>query len=122
MSRARHQYLQIESSRTESGGIKICGHKELIAQLQEKLPSTYATENDQVQGVYDSSLLTIKMNRSTARKRNENVSWMDEYEMLKMAIIRFLTEDGFKILNTVFDRNTGAEKHMMYKEFQPPTN
>ena len=123
MSRARHQYLQIESLRT-TAGIKICGDQQLIAQLQGKLSyqPNYQLHRATVQGVYDSSLLTIKMDRITTRDPRENVSWMDEYEMLKMAIIRFLTEDGFKILNTVFDGKTGAEKHMMCKEFQPPTN
>ena len=123
MSRATHQYLQIESSRTASDGIKICGHKELIDRLHGKLSSTrqytpdYERHFGLVQGVHDSSLLTIKMGRITDRDPRENVSCMDEYEMLKMAIIRFLTEDGFKILNTVFDGKTGAEKHMMCKEF-----
>ena len=49
----------------------------------------------------------------------------DMHEILKMEIIQRLTEDGFKIISTVFDPNKesgGAEKHMMYKKFQQPAN
>ena len=119
----KHQYLQVESV---NGKIKMCGDKELVNGLCTKIAQEFKHgfgsnyQYDLADGNHCCSLLTIqKMRDEKAAIKN------DMHEILKMEIIQRLTEDGFKIISTVFDPNKesgGAEKHMMYKKFQQPAN
>ena len=118
----RHQCLQVESV---DGKIKMCGHEELInglcTKIAQEIKSGFESYKYEMQyGKHCCNLLTIRKRRDEeAQIKN------DTHEILKMEIIQRLTEDGFKIISTVFDPNKesgGAEKHMMYKEFQQPAN
>lgn len=115
MSLARHQYLQVESL---SGKIKISGENALIQQLQRKLREELSLNSTSSCKTANCSIITIQP-YATSQIKN------DHHELLKMGIIQCLTEDGFEIISTVFDpsrEGKGAEKHMMCKAFQQPTN
>ena len=129
MSLTRHQYLQLESLPER---INICGDKEFIkrwsGEFQKELndltknPDYQYTTFSSVQQ-HGNMLLAIT---ATPRRSIPNPAIKgDNHEVLKMEVIRRLTEYGFKIISTVFDPNRGcggAEKHMMCKEFQQATS
>ena len=117
----KHQYLQVESV---NGKIKMCGDKELVNGLCRKIAQEIKHRSNFQYNLADGnhccSLLAIQGWRNEKAEIKNNT-----HEILKMEIIQRLTEDGFKIISTVFDPNKesgGAEKHMMYKEFQQPAN
>ena len=109
----KHEYLQVESLNNRE--IKVCAYDDkLITKLYKKWENKFPKPEQK--GPY---ILIIKEQGTVPTTKD------DEHEEMKMKMIRLLAEDGFKIINTVFDPTRGpkgAEKHMMHKEFHQPTN
>ena len=123
--------MQVESN--HAGMMKVYGDKPQVQQLRfilESQQTASACDYKEDKGNNKSMILTITpvvKHEGTAvgsfqvQHGLASVDQMrDGYEMLKMDIIHMLGDLGFKIVSTVFDPQSGGEKHMMvcsYKQY-----
>ena len=120
----KHVHVQVESN--HAGMMKVYGDKTQVQQLRfilENQRTGSACDYKEHEGNNNSMILTIT---PVVKHEGTAVEWFqvqyglasvdqmrDGYEMLKMDIIHMLGDLGFKIVSTVFDPQSGAEKHMM---------
>ena len=117
-----HVHVQVESN--HAGMMKVYGDKRQVLHLKAILENQRtACDYKEDEGDNKSMILTITprlkyegtaVGRFQDQYRLASVDQMrDGYEMLKMDIIHMLGDVGFKTVSTVFDPQSGAEKHMM---------
>ena len=115
------KHVQVESNR---GTMKVYGNATNVQHVRWRLKQKQtACDYNEHKGTSENVILAItprvKQEGNTAGTFQgqyglASVNQMrDGYEMLKMDIIGVLGDMGFKIVSTVFDPQSGAEKHMM---------
>ena len=88
------------------------GDKEQVKEFGKRFQrEAFSFNYQECEGKHDSMISAITHER-----------YPSEYDrlpapgLLKMEIIHILEDQGFKIINMVYDSNSGIEKLMMYKE------
>ena len=104
----KSRHLLIEVKKEE---MTVCGEEGLRVILQKKL-GDHGLLKDFYINDRESSQLAVEC----AIRTNECGYRKDVGNVLKMAVIRILEDEGFKVVSMMFNQLRGSEIIMMYKE------
>ena len=98
--------------------IKVYGDKEQVKEFGKRFQrEAFSFNYQECEGKHDSMISAITHERYPSEYDRLPAPFSGNgFELLKMEIIHILEDQGFKIINTVYDSNSGTEKFMMYKE------
>ena len=100
--------------------IKVYGDKQQVKEFGKRFErETFPFNYQECEGKHDTMISIITCERYPSEYgRLPTPFSCDHGELLKMEIIHILEDQGFKIINTVYDSNLRTEKLMMYKELE----
>ncbi len=113
----RHLQIEVFKNPTE---VRVCGDKNLYDLFRNYFNSTGNHFNKFVINIDDTIGVITNGDPCEVVTREISIKLLSgrirSAELLKMAIVRALENEAFKIISVVFDQASGTEKLMMHKE------